>query len=86
MKFTKAEITLIIDILKTPYSQLFKEIQSQNYKEKKELIAQLKTFKKIYKKCPTATTKQIIIHLFGELEEINQRTDKAKKIIKTLKN
>lgn len=76
------DIALIKEILITPYFELFKEILDNDYKEKKELIEQIHTFKQIYIKTANKTAEETVNLLLGELEEVNGRIARLKKILK----
>ncbi len=81
-KLNKKEKQFIKEIIKTPYLQLLKEIKEQDYQHKKELIAQIETFKTIYKKTKDIKTKEIVNSLTKELEEVNGLIDRLKKVVK----
>lgn len=62
--------------------KLLKEVKNWDYEYKRELIAQIETFKAIHKKNENIKTKEIVIALTKELEEVNNRIDRIKEISK----
>ena len=80
-KLKPEDIKLLKEIIQTPYSTLLQEIKEQDYQEKKSLIGMLDTFKQIHKKQPSDTTKDIIINLIADLEEVNARIERIKRWI-----
>lgn len=71
---------LLKEIITTPYSELFKQVKEQDLKDKKELIEEIETFKKLYKKSKDLKIKNIIEELTKELEETNNRIERIKKL------
>lgn len=78
-KLTKEEKEALGDIIKTPNKDLLKQVKIEDLKEKKTLVGLLELFKKIHTKKPTEKTKDIIISLIADLEEVNKRIDRITK-------
>lgn len=79
-KLRRENKELIKEILKIPYPVLLKEILERDYKDKKEILIQIDTFKVAYKKTGDAKAKEIVNELIKELEEMNSRIDRLKKV------
>jgi hypothetical protein len=60
--------------------KLLNEIKDKDYKDKKELIEEIETFKAIYKKTGNQTAKEIVNGLTAELEELNNRIDRIRTV------
>lgn len=71
---------LFKDIVAIPYKTLLQQIKEEDYKQKAELIEQIETFHGLYKKNSDVKVKEIIDNLLTELEEVNNKIERLRKI------